>query len=493
MTDRRPSARQEKRRYSAPEDQSEDPGVVDVPDEHRVESRSYSKDISRVKKLKHLFLIGTVIFSGLLICLFLFYKPSRRPNIVLVLVDALRADHLGAYGYERNTTPVLDRFARENVLFTRAVSASNWTPVSIASTFTGLYAASHGMVPPTHNAAAAHTVRLSENFDTLAEILKRGGYQTAAVITNAWLKKEFGYAQGFDTYESMRRGTANAVTESAAKILAKLQKKKAPFFLYLHYLDPHEPYEPPPPYNSLFQGPLRNGRHSAKIEEKSGLYDGEIRFADMEIGKFFEELRRRNLYKDAFIIVSADHGEQFGERGYQGHHDRLYAEETHVPLIMKSGESPHEVRETVSNIDIYPTIIGAAHVAIPADTLAVSLREEDRLRKRSGVISESFQKYHHKAFVTGEGKKIIMDFGSPYKPENQDFERTMAAARVEGLFDLDRDPLEQAPLKNERLENDLRKELETILRLALRQRKDLQKGKTSGKTLEELKSLGYLK
>jgi len=138
MTDRRPSARQEKRRYSAPEDQSEDPGVVDVPDEHRVESRSYSKDISRVKKLKHLFLIGTVIFSGLLICLFLFDKPSRRPNIVLVLVDALRADHLGAYGYERNTTPVLDRFARENVLFTRAVSASNWTPVSIASTFTGL-------------------------------------------------------------------------------------------------------------------------------------------------------------------------------------------------------------------------------------------------------------------------------------------------------------------------------------------------------------------
>ena len=448
-----------------------------------------------MKKLKHPFLIGTAIFSVLLICLFLFFKPSQRPNIILVLVDALRADHLGAYGYERNTTPVLDRFARENVLFTRAVSASNWTPASIASMFTGLYATSHGMVPPVHNAATAHllSVRLSQNFDTLAEILKRGGYQTAAVITNPWLKKEFDYAQGFDTYKSMKRSSANTVTESATRILAKLLKKKAPFFLYLHYLDPHEPYEPPPPYNLLFQGPLRNGRHSAEIEETSGLYDGEIRFADMEIGKFFEELRRLNLYKDAFIIVVADHGEQLGERGYLGHGDRLYAEETHIPLIMKSGESPHEVRETVSNIDIFPTIIGAAHIAIPADTPAISLREEHRLRKRRSVISESFQKYHHKALVTGEGKKIIMDFGSPYNPENQDFERTMAAARVEGLFDLDRDPLEQAPLKNERLANELRKELETILRLALRQRKDPQKGQISGKTLEELKSLGYLK
>jgi len=448
-----------------------------------------------VKKLKHPFLIGIVSFSGLLICLFLFFKPSRRPNIILILVDALRADHVGAYGYERNTTPVLDGFARENVRFTRAVSASNWTPVSVASMFTGLYGASHGMVPPVHNAATAHmlSLRLNQNLDTLAEILKRGGYQTAAVVTNPWLRKEFNYVQGFDTYESIRWGTANAVTESAIGILAKFQKKKAPFFLYLHYLDPHAPYEAPPPYNHLFQGPLRNGRHSAETEEASGLYDGEIRFADAEIGKFFEDLRKRNLYEDAFIIVTADHGEQLGERGFQGHGYRLYAEETHIPLLMKSGEPSHEVSETVSNIDIYPTIIGAAHIAIPAGALAISLREERRLAKRSGVISESFQKYHYKALVTGKGKKIIMDFGSPYKPENQDFERTMAAARVVGLFDLDRDPLEQAPLKNDRLEDELRKELETILRLALIQRKDPQKGQISGKTLEELKSLGYLK
>lgn len=448
-----------------------------------------------MKKLKHPFLIGTVIFSVLLICLFLFFKPSRRPNIILVVVDALRADHVGAYGYERNTTPVLDRFARENVLFTRAVSASNWTPVSIASMFTGLYATSHSMVPPTRNADTAHllSVRLSQKFDTLAEILKRGGYQTAAVFANPWLKTEFGYAQGFDVYTYRWQGSANTVTESATRILAKLQKKKTPFFLYLHYMDPHHPYEPLPPYNRLFREPLRTGRHSAEIEENLSLYDGEIRFADMKIGEFFEELRRRNLYKDAFIIVIADHGEQFRERGHQGHGDRLYAEETHIPLIIKSGESPHEVRETVSNIDIFTTIIDAAHIAIPADTLAISLHEERRLRKRSGVVSESFQKFYHKALVTGEGKKIIMDFGSPYRPEDQDFERTMAAARVEGLFDLDRDPLEQAPLKDERLANDLRKELETILRLALRQRKGAQKRRIPGKTLEELKSLGYLK
>ena len=353
------------------------------------------------------------------------------------------------------------------------------------------------MVPPTHREAVARrlSVRLSEECDTLAESLKRGGYQTAAVVTNPWLTKEFGYAQGFDadTYVSMTRSSADAVTESAAGILAKLQKKKTPFFLYLHYMDPHKPYKALSPHSRDFQEPLRNGRYSTDVQKDLSLYDGEIRFADMKIGELFDELRSRDLYDDALIIVVADHGEQFRERGYYGHGGGLYAEETHIPLIMKNGDSPHAVRETVSNIDIYPTIIDAAHINIPADTLAVSLHKERQLRKRSGVISEGFLKYYQKALVTGEGKKIIMDFGSPYKPEDQDFERTMAAARVEGLFDLDRDPLEQAPLKDERLVNDLRKELEAILRLALRQRKAAQKGNIPGETLEELKSLGYLK
>ena len=450
-----------------------------------------------MKKLKHPFLVGTVVFFIALICLFLFFKPSRRPNIILILVDDLRADHMGIYGYERNTTPVLDQFARENVLFARAVSASNWTPVSVASMFTGLYATSHGMIPPTHREAVARrlSVRLSEECDTLAETLKRGGYQTAAVVTNPWLTTEFGYAQGFDVdaYVSMTRSPADTVTESATRILAKLQNKKAPFFLYLHYMDPHKPYKALPSYSRDFQEPLRNSRYSADVQKDLSLYDGEIRFTDMKIGELFDELRSRDLYDDALIIVVADHGEQFRERGYYGHGGGLYAEETHVPLIMKNGDSPHIVRETVSNIDIYPTIIDAANLVVPADTLAVPLREERRLRKRIGVISEGFLNLYHKALVTGEGKKLIMDYGPPHRPEDRDFERTMAASRVEGLFDLDRDPLEQTPLKDERLANNLRKELETILRLALRQRKVAQEGRIPGKTLEELKSLGYLK
>jgi len=464
-----------------------------------LESRGYSEYISRVKKLKRPFLIGTVIFSVILICLFLFFKPSRRPNIILILVDALRADHVGAYGYERNTTPVLDRFARENVLFTRAVSASNWTPVSIASMFTGLYATSHGMVPPTRNTGTAHllSVRLSQKFDTLAEILKRGGYQTAAVMTNPWLKTEFGCAQGFDvyTYVSRTRGSAKTVTESATRILAKLQKKKTPFFLYLHYMDVHGPHEPFLSYSRLFQEPLRNGRYSTDIEKKLSLYDGNIRFADMKIGEFFEKLRRHNLYKDTFIIVIADHGQQFRERGHEGHGDRLYAEETHIPLIIKNGESPHEVRETVSNIDIYSTILKAVRLAIPENTPSIPLQDERRLRKRTGVMSESFQAFHYKSIITVDGKKLIMDFGSPYKPEylSLPVEKIMTGAKVVGVFDLEKDPLEQTPLNDERLERDLRGRLEKELSWAMSLRKRAQKGKISAKTLEELKSLGYLK
>jgi len=291
----------------------------------------------------------------------------------------------------------------------------------------------------------------------------------------------------------MTPSPADTVTESATRILAKLQEKKAPFFLYLHYMDPHKSYKALPSYSRLFQEPLRKGRPPADIEEEFNFYDRGIRFADSQIGEFFKELRRRDLYKDAFIIVIADHGEQFRERGYYGHGGGLYAEETHIPLILKNGDSPRMVREPMSNIDIYLTIIDAANLAVPADTLAVPLNEERRLRKRIGVISEGFLKLYHKTLITGESKKLIMDYGSPYRPEDLDFERTMAASRVEGLFDLDRDPLEQAPLKDERLANDLRKELETILRLALRQRKGAQKGNIPRKTLEELKSLGYLK
>lgn len=446
----------------------------------------------RMKKLKPRILLGMAVSLFLVIFAFLYFKPGRRPDIILVLVDALRADHVGAYGYERDTTPVLDGLAREGVLFTRAVSASNWTPVSIASMFSGLYATAHGMVPPTRTSS---WVRLSPKIDALAEILRGAGYRTAAVTTNAWLIRDFGYAQGFDFFDYIGKRPANILTDSAIRTLAKLQKRRAPFFLYLHYTDVHHPYKPVPPYDRLFQEPLRNGRHSADIEKDVSLYDGEVRFADAEIGAFFEELRRRGLYRDAFVMVTADHGEQFMERGHEGHGNQLFMEEIHIPLIMKSGASPHAVRETVSNIDIYATILKAARLPIPENRASIPLQDEPRLRKRAGVMSEGFQAFYQRSFTTVDGKKLIMDFGSPYNPEYLGLPvgKIMAGAKVVGVFDLEKDQLEQTPLRDERLEQELRGRLEEELRLASSLKIRARKGKVSSKTLEELRSLGYLK
>jgi len=462
-----------------------------------LELRGSSVYISRMKKINHPFWIGTVIVSVLLITLFLFFKPGQRPNIILILVDALRADHVGAYGYERNTTPVLDRFARECVLFTRAVSASNWTPVSTASMLSGLYAFSHSLIPPSKDTGPAleMALRIGEGVEVLAERLKRAGYTTAAVSANSWHKEEFGFIRGFGSFRVDRTAYANDINRYAFQVVKKMSRKKNPFFLYLHYIDPHKPYNPPHAYEQSFPAPLRDQRYSGEISSLIDLYDGEIRFADRMIGEFFEELKRVGLYKKTFIIVTADHGEQFMERGQQGHGEQLYMEEIRIPLIMKSGTSPHRVHETVSNIDIYSTALKAARLAMPENTPSIPLQDERRLRKRTGVMSESFQAFHYKSIITADGKKLIMDFGSPYKPEylSLPVENIMTGAKVVGVFDLEKDPFEQTPLNDERLERELRGRLEKELYRALSLRKPARKGKISAETLEELKSLGYLK
>jgi arylsulfatase A-like enzyme len=443
-----------------------------------------------VKKLKHSFLTGTLIFLVILISLFFFFKPSRRPNIIVILVDALRADHVGAYGYERNTTPVIDRFARECVLFSRATSASNWTPVSTASMLSGLYAFSHSLIPPSKDTRPALQMalrlglRLGDGVELLAERLKRAGYTTAAVSANPWHNEEFGFFRGFGIFRVDRTAYANDMNRYALQVVNEIIKKKKPFFLYLHYIDPHKPYNPPHGYEKSFSAPLRDRRYPSDISSLINLYDGEIRFVDRRIGEFFEKLKRIGLYNETFIIVTADHGEQFMERGQQGHGEQLYMEEIRIPLIMKSGASPHRVHETVSNIDIYSTILKAARLAMPENTPSIPLQDERRLRKRAGVMSESFQAFHYKSIITVDGKKLIMDFGSPYKLEylSLPVKNIMSGAKVVGVFDLEKDPLEQTPLNDERLERELRGRLEKELSWALSLRKPAQKGKISAKS-----------
>ena len=214
----------------------------------------------------------------------------EKPNIVLIVVDTLRADHLGSYGYERDTSPVIDAFARENVRFDYAVATAPWTAPSIASIFTGLYPTAHGVTRFTFKddwqPGRATASVLSDDLDTLAEGLKRRGYQTVGVTANAWVADYLGFAQGFDSFRTLDHQPAHRVNAEAFTFLDAHGREDPPFFLYLHYMDPHEPYASPEPIGA-FHGPLQSREYDDEELKRIAHYDAEIRYVDGQIGELF--------------------------------------------------------------------------------------------------------------------------------------------------------------------------------------------------------------
>jgi hypothetical protein len=251
---------------------------------------------------------------------------TARPNVIVYLVDTLRADHLGCYGYERDTSPHLDRFAAEAVLFTRTVAQSPWTRASVASIFTGLRPQRHG--------ANRRQDALSKEAITLAELLHEHGYETAAIVTNHNVSPELGFGQGFERYEMLGRRDgqpipSSEVTERSVQFL-RGRRDGRPLFLYLHTLDPHGPYDPPQPYRARFAsgvndpwiGSVKMLRGLQKYEleptvdettrrQLVDLYDGDIAANDASFGALVESLRSLDLYHDSLIVFVSDHGEEF--------------------------------------------------------------------------------------------------------------------------------------------------------------------------------------
>ncbi len=428
---------------------------------------------------------------------------NKRPNVLVLLLDTLRADHMSIYGYERLTTPVLDGFAKENVMAAHAITAAPWTPASVATILTGLYPSSHGMMPPNdRDLAKLGTVRLSSNLKTLPEILKEQGYRTAAVSPNPWISEEFGYTQGFDQFFYLHRKPAATITESGQEIIDGWTKSDSedPFFLYLHFLDPHDPYTPPENYATKFSGPLSKSpfTYDEKMLELIGRYDGEINYLDTELGKFFDYLKRKGLYEDLFIIVVADHGEQFMEHGDQRHGYKLFNEEVHVPLFIKTGrakDTGRVINETVSTVDILPTIYSRLGIKSPEELPGVSLMNEEAIQARKGIMSEIRRVYDMKSATNGEGQHLVMEV--PYDQSNPDPKKSLAAwttPNVLGLFDTKNDYACIAKITNPALEARLKGTFDEIHVNALKSMvAPGEKGpEIKDETLEHLKSLGYL-
>lgn len=273
-----------------------------------------------------------------------------RPNLLLVTLDTTRADHLGCYGYARPTSPALDALAADGIVYTRAVAPGTWTLPSHASLFTGKCPTSHGArYDPSGSLVLASAIpnrpTLSEyrvrgvlpDETTLAGLLAAAGYRTGGVAGGPWLKKIFGLGTGFEWWDDDDIGSFNGriAADLNARALPWLEQVSEPFFLFLNYFDAHAPLTPPAAYADKFlSAPLVPGAKRSP-EQTLALYDAEIRYADDHLGEVVATLKRRGLYDDTWIIVTADHGELFGEHGVYGHGNVPYQEVLHVPFVSK--------------------------------------------------------------------------------------------------------------------------------------------------------------
>jgi len=437
-----------------------------------------------------LIILAFVLLSGAV--WYFLNQAARHPNVILIGLDTTRADHLGAYGYERDTSPRLDAFANDNQLYLHTMTAAPWTPPSFATIFTGLYPSAHHMMPPDgRDLALQNSTRLDDRLTTLPELFKRAGYTTAGITPNPWLKPEFGYNQGFDQYYFRNIAKADEITRGAIKILEGLKQKKQPFFLFAHYMDPHDPYTPPAPFNAMFTGNLKSRAYEAAIQEKINQYDGEIRFMDTQLGILLDYLKTNNLYSDSIIIIFGDHGEQFLEHGHLTHGFMLYDEETHVPLMVRNGKAARKIDYTVSLVDVFPTILDLAGLEVPAQANGLSLANEENLRQRNGVISEIVRKFNQKSITSFEGQKIIKQW-----PLSDGLVcKNILGGNVVGVYDRNIDPQEKASLNDKALQSVLEQDLNAAYQRAtsVALEGEAKTVNFDKDTLEQLKSLGYLK
>jgi arylsulfatase A-like enzyme len=307
------------------------------------------------------------------------------PVIILYVVDTVRADQVSCYGYERETTPRLDQFAEDNALFLKAYANAAWTRPSAASIWSGLF--------PKNHQTQSKDDKLSEDAETLAEIFQENGYFTAAFIGNGNLHSHFGFNQGFDEYNELH-GTyaysqhvqSSHINQAVFPFLEEYtsRKQRQPLFLVIWTVDPHDPYTPEKDVMDLFNidtydpidtfnfgllNEIRAGRIKptpSQIEFMRTRYDQEIYFNDRSFGALLDKLKELNLFSNAAVVFTSDHGEEFFEHGSVGHGHSLYREQLHVPLVIKSASiRPGKHEERVQLTDLFPTLLETAGIPVP--------------------------------------------------------------------------------------------------------------------------------
>lgn len=348
----------------------------------------------------------------------------RPRNLVLVVIDTLRSDALGAYGNPRGLTPALDALAGNGLVFENTVAQSAWTTPATASILSGL--------EPTRHGARRLGAPIDAGVPLLAERLQAAGFETVAVITNVNTRAELGFARGFDVFEdlpetALRTGRYAAGAEVVARGMAALPPKgEKPFFLYLHLSEPHAPYAPDPrfatqyadrpvpsaladaadPLAVLIRDPAQ--RTAENLGWVRAQYDAEVATVDAVIGRLVEELASHGRLEDTLLVVTSDHGEAFGEHGEVGHGRSLFAEELQVPWILHGPGIGPPRRDTslARQVDIFPTLMAAMGQPAPAGIDGRSLLGGVAAQSRPSFAETSLHRPAQAGFVLGDRKVI---------------------------------------------------------------------------------------
>lgn len=428
---------------------------------------SYSPDNTSPKIIKFFKIVLTCfLIVGFILIGFPFYKNftgkssrntegaaiinrklfNKKYNIVIYVIDALRPDHLTTYGYPRPTSPFISFYARQAYIFTNAFSISAWSRPSIGTLLTSLYPVFHG--------ASNRSNTLNKSAFTLAEVLKKFGYKTAAFTANGNIfAPGLNFDQGFHFFQpiissSQAPPSAHNVITAVQGWLHKFADQDAPFFLYIHTVDSHEPYRYFHHHLEELQKDTRFPPRKREIitsrphmEEFFNRYDASIRYSDFYFGRFFEELKRLNLIDKSIIILTADHGEEFLDHGSHGHGGRLFIEQINVPLIIWMPErvrKPGYIKEMVSHLDISPTILDLIGLQPPPSWQGTSfaelmIKEKPAYRKNEIYFMEELDENKLYAVISGNYHYILR-----IKPKLEEF-----------LFNLETDPFELADLSEE--------------------------------------------
>jgi choline-sulfatase len=410
-----------------------------------------------------------------------------KPSVILITVDTLRADHVGCYGAQTLKTPTLDALAHDGVVFERAVSQVPLTWPSHAVILTGTYPFQNGVQDFTGQP-------LAEQFRTVAQAFQRAGYATGAVVSAFVLDRSWGLARGFDFYddafsaETFEKKDIGLVDRRAGESIAHgitwLKKTpRRPFFLWLHLYDPHSPYDPPEPYRS---------------EYRSHLYDGEIAYADHELGNLMTWLKQNRLYDSSLIVALSDHGESLGEHGEDEHGFFVYNATVHVPLIVKppagSGIAAGRRGEPVETTAVAPTLLQLAGVRDPSDAIHAQFQSPALLgtnyigsAKNEAVNSEAKDPAYSETFYP------FSSFGwSPLHALESERFHFIEEPKPE-LYDLETDPGETRNVAAEQPATVavLRQKMQALLAHNPFTRQDAGAGNLSPDAQEKLRALGY--